>query len=281
MPEGHSIHRLARRHDRLLVGHRVAASSPQGRFAEGAALLDGRVLAQTHARGKHLFHRYVDPAAWPQDRDAPAGPDDRWLHVHLGLYGKWADGRGEPEPPRGALRLRLVSDAHWFDLRGPTACELLTPGGRQAILDRLGPDPLDPACDPAPATRRIGRSRAPIGTLLMDQSVVAGIGNVYRAEVLLRSRVSPFLPGRDLDATTWSHLWEDLKVLMEAGVRAGRIVTTEPDHRERPAGRPRRVDATYVYGRTGLPCRICDTPVEAAELGARRVFWCPTCQPDP
>ncbi len=194
---------------------------------------------------------------------------------------KWADGRGEPEPPRGALRLRLVSDAHWFDLRGPTACELLTPGERQAILDRLGPDPLDPACDPAPATRRIGRSRAPIGTLLMDQSVVAGIGNVYRAEVLLRSRVSPFLPGRDLDATTWSHLWEDLKVLMEAGVRAGRIVTTEPDHRERPAGRPRRVDATYVYGRTGLPCRICDTPVEAAELGARRVFWCPTCQPDP
>ena len=92
MPEGHTIHRLARRHARLLVGQRVAADSPQGRFDDGARLLDGRVLDATDAWGKHLFHRY----------------DDLWLHVHLGLYGKFRDGVLPAPEPRGALRLRLV-----------------------------------------------------------------------------------------------------------------------------------------------------------------------------
>lgn len=263
MPEGHTIHRLARRHRRLVVGRRITASSPQGRFAEGAALLDGRVLAGTEAWGKHLFHRY----------------DDRWLHVHLGLYGRWVDGRTPPPDPRGALRLRLVTDEHWLDLRGPTACEVLADPERDAILARLGPDPLRPRTGPEAAGARVLRSRAPIGTLLMNQAVVAGIGNVYRAELLFRHGVHPFLPGRDLDPATWTAMWDDLVVLMSAGARSGRIVTTEPDDRERPHGRARRSDAHYVYRRTGLPCRRCGTPVLRDDLGARAVFWCPVCQP--
>ncbi|MDO9457641.1 DNA-formamidopyrimidine glycosylase family protein, partial [Nocardioides sp.] len=125
MPEGHSIHRLARRHRQLLVGRAVRTSSPQGRFEVGAATIDGQVLASTEAWGKHLFHRY----------------DDHWLHVHLGLFGRFRDGRGEPPEARGALRLRLVADDAWADLRGPTACELLDDGGRDVLLARLGPDP--------------------------------------------------------------------------------------------------------------------------------------------
>ncbi|MEO9326218.1 DNA-formamidopyrimidine glycosylase family protein [Nocardioides sp. C4-1] len=269
MPEGHTIHRLARRHRRLFVGQVVAASSPQGRFAEGAAELDGRRLVATDAWGKHLFHRYE-----------PDGPHP-WLHVHLGLFGRYRDGYGDPPPARGALRLRLVVQgpkSAWADLRGPTACELMSDAERDALLGRLGPDPLQPSSDPDIAGHRVSRSRRAIGALLMDQSVVAGVGNVYRAEVLFRHGVDPLLPGRDLDPVVWTAMWDDLAVLMSDGVRTNRIVTTDPDDRERPHGRPRKVDSHYVYGRAGLPCRRCGTTVLRAELAARSLFWCPVCQ---
>ncbi len=273
VPEGHSIHRLARRHRRLLVGRRINATSPQGRFADGAALIDGAEVVGTDAWGKHLFHSYADHP----------GGDPLVLHVHLGLYGKFREGRGEPDPPRGALRLRLVTDhedgPHWLDLRGPTACELVTATERDLLLARLGPDPLRRSTDPAAWLPRVTRSRAPVGTLLLDQSVVAGIGNVYRAELLFRHGLDPHLAGREVDAAVLDGAWHDLVRLMRAGVRSGRIVTTEPEHRERPAGRARRVDSHYVYGRAGLPCRVCGTEIVDDQLAARRIFWCPSCQP--
>jgi endonuclease-8 len=262
MPEGHSIHRLARRHRRDLGGRQVHASSPQGRFAEGAALIDGQVLDATDAWGKHLFHRY----------------GDLWLHVHLGLYGKFRDGTLPAPEPVGALRLLLVTDERWLELRGPTACELMASEERAVLLARLGPDPLRAGADPDRALDRIARSRRQVGGLLMDQAVLAGVGNVYRAEILFRHGVSPFLPGRDLDPAVWSAMWEDLVVLMRAGARSGRIVTTDPADRERPSGPARRTDAHYVYRRTGLPCRRCRTPVVSATMEARNLFWCPVCQ---
>jgi endonuclease-8 len=112
----------------------------------------------------------------------------------------------------------------------------------------------------------------------MDQSVVAGVGNVYRAEVLFRQRLDPYRPGREHDPAELRAVWDDLVALLRAGVRAGRIVTTHPDDRERPSGRPRRVDAHYVYGRAALPCRRCGTPVQDALMSARRLFWCGVCQ---
>ena len=220
------------------------------------------MLTATEAWGKHLFHRY----------------DDLWLHVHLGLFGRFRDGRGEPPEARGALRLRLTTDTVWADLRGPTACELMHDGQREVLLARLGPDPLRPGTDPAAAVDRLTRSRRTVGELLLDQRVLAGVGNVYRAEVLFRHGIDPWRPGREVDPAEVEAMWHDLVVLMDAGVSAGRIVTTDPDDRERPHGRPRRVDASYVYGRAGLPCRHCGTEVRRAELGARTVFWCPVCQ---
>ncbi|MBS43057.1 MAG: DNA glycosylase [Nocardioides sp.] len=276
MPEGHTVHRLANRHRRMLVGRRLAVDSPQGRFAEGAALVDGQRLGGTEAWGKHLLHHYPDEG-------------DVWLHVHLGLYGKFRDGTGEPPEPRGALRLRLVADAEpgrssyadpvWVELRGPTACELMTSPERDALLARLGPDPLRADADVEQVAARVAGSRMPIGTLLMDQRSVAGVGNVYRAEVLFRHGVHPRTPSRDVDPVTWKAMWDDLVVLMRAGVRAGRIVTTEPDDRSR-AGRVTRADAHYVYRRQGFPCRRCGARVLADDLAARRVFWCPVCQPE-
>ncbi|MCY7396378.1 MAG: Fpg/Nei family DNA glycosylase [Nocardioides sp.] len=266
MPEGHSIHRLARRHHQLFRGEALRAASPQGRFAEGAELLDGATLERTDAWGKHLFHHYTG---------------DLRLHVHLGLYGTFTEGDLPAPHPRGALRLRLVGKERWLDLRGPIACEVLTPEQCRQVTDALGPDPLREGSDPALVLARLARSRASVGSLLMNQQVVAGVGNVYRAEILFRHGVSPFLPGRDLEESTWLSMWADLSVLMRAGVRTGRIVTTDPEDRARPAGRARRVDAHYVYRRTGQPCRRCDTPVSQVEMAARNLFWCSWCQPDP
>ncbi len=278
MPEGHTIHRLARRHRALFRGRQVTASSPQGRFAEGAALLDGLVLTRAEAAGKHLFHHYAAESDGSGEQPDGSG-ERRLLHVHLGLYGTFQDGACPAPEPRGALRLRLVSDEHWLDLRGAIACELLEPPERRAIIDRLGPDPLRRGATPDRAFARIARSRAPIGTLLMDQTVLAGVGNVYRAEVLFRHALSPFAPGRDLERPTWEAIWADLVGLMRDGVRSGRIVTTRPGDRDRPRGRARREDAHYVYRRAGLGCRRCGTPVAAGVLANRNVFWCPTCQP--
>ena len=159
MPEGHTIHRLAREHTPLLVGRPVSMASPQGRFAEGAALLGGRVLERVEPYGKHLFYLFED---------------DALLHVHLGLYGAFTRGTGAPPAPRGALRLRMTADDTWVDLRGPTACEVFAPHERDAVLARLGPDPLRRSADPHLAWSRLSRSRRTVGELLMDQSVLAG-----------------------------------------------------------------------------------------------------------
>jgi endonuclease VIII len=262
----------------LFGGERVQASSPQLRFAAGANLLDDAVVRFGEAHGKHLFIGFVAGAR------RTAAPDaTRWLHVHLGLYGKWTVQRhdvGEcPAAPRGAVRLRLTGSTATADLRGPTACEVLTPPEKQAVHDRLGADPLRTDADPGAAWRRIGRSRAPIGSLLMQQDVVAGVGNVYRAEALFRAGLDPHRPGRDVTPQEWEALWADLVRLLRAGVRAGRIVTTHPEHRHRVGGRVGREDAHYVYGRTGRPCRVCGTPVLAEPFVARTLYRCPGCQP--
>ena len=267
MPEGHTLFRLARDQQRVFAGRPVHVTSPQGRFAAGAALLDGRVLREVSSYGKHLF--------------ADFGGD--LLHVHLGLYGTFVGGVGDPPPAKGALRMRWVADGPdgagaWTDLRGPTACEVLTGAEVAAILARLGPDPLRPRADGSLAHRRIAASRTAIGALLMDQSVLAGVGNVYRAELLFRHRVSPFRPGRDVDAGLWRLMWTDLVTLMRAGVRLGRIVTTRPEDRLRRRGPVQREDAHYVYRRTDLPCRICGTGIRTEVMVGRNLYWCPVCQ---
>ncbi|HEX7356027.1 MAG TPA: zinc finger domain-containing protein [Mycobacteriales bacterium] len=261
MPEGHTLHRLAAQHDALFAGHPVRADSPQGRFAAGAARI--RRVESVEAYGKHLLY--------------DLGPEG-YLHVHLGLYGSFRDGAGPPPEPRGAVRLRLVGNGHWVELRGAAACELYDEDQRRRLLARLGPDPLRPDGDAAAFVRRVASSRAPIAGLLMDQSVVAGVGNVFRAEVLFRAGLDPYRPGSAVGEETLRALWSDLRRLLRAGVRAGRIVTTrraDRDHR----GPITRDQSFYVYHRAGLPCRVCGTEVRTAVLAGRNLFWCPTCQP--
>jgi len=269
MPEGHTLHRLAGELTATFGGRVVEASSPQGRFAGSAALVDGQVLVGAEAWGKHLFIEF---------------PDDRFVHVHLGLYGKfdvYADVSVVPEPV-GQVRLRLATDTAYADLRGATVCELLTRAERDIVVGRSGPDPLRADADPGIAWERIRRSKAPIGGLLMDQSVLAGVGNVYRAEVLFRHRIDPYRPGNTLRAGQWRAIWDDLVELMQEGVRTGRIDTVRAAHTPEAMGRPPRRDdhggEVYVYRRNGMPCHVCGRAVRTAELQGRNLFWCSQCQ---
>ena len=260
MPEGHTIHRLARDHTRDLAGQALAVSSPQGRATETAAALDGGAIERIEAYGKHLLYRWSSGDT---------------LHVHLGLYGKFRRLHTPAPEPRGALRLRLEGEPYTADLRGPIACELLDPAREQLLLDRLGPDPLRRDGDPERFAANLRRRRIPIGAALMDQSVIAGIGNVYRAEILLLLGIDPRRPARELREEEMRAVWDTTKRLLTAGVKANRIVT-----RPRRPGRKGRVprdEAVWVYRRQD--CAQCGGPVERYELAARTMYACATCQP--
>lgn len=246
-------------------------SSPQGRFAHEAALLDGMVLRSAEAWGKHLIHR------WDDGRRGTTAVR-RLVHIHLGIYGAF---REEPLPmpePTGQVRMRLVGSDFGIDLRGPNACEIYTPDQLGALVSRLGPDPLREDADPESAWRAIHRSTRAVGSLVMDQKIIAGIGNIYRAEVLFRIGVDPYRRGVDVTRDEFDAVWTDLLHLMPIGVRRGHIhvVRPEDDHGAPAysADRPR----TYVYRRAGEPCRLCGTAVRWAEMEGRNLFWCPSCQ---
>jgi len=267
VPEGHTLHRLARLHQRRFAGSPVAVSSPQGRFATSAAAVDGRVLRRASAWGKHLFHHYDD------------GPT---VHVHLGLYGtftEWARPPGAAMPaPVGQVRMRMVGAEYGTDLRGPTMCDLLDDAQVAEVVSRLGPDPLRRGADPAWPWARITKSRKPIAALLMDQTVIAGVGNVYRNELLFRHGIDPYRHGRAISEAEFDAAWTDLVALMRVGLRRGKIIVVRAEHDHGPPAylpdRPR----TYVYRRAGEPCRVCGARIQAAELEGRNVFWCPRCQ---
>lgn len=319
MPEGHSVHRIARQFALHFVGREVAASSPQGRFAAGASQLDGHTIVQAKAVGKQMFLEF---------------DHGLWLKVHLGMYGAWdfagdvtadatmvsSNGRiGQtnqrgtenedslssigaprrtrlrmaesekvespignfPPEPIGAVRVRLLTDATVADLRGPTACDVLEPGEVLAQIAKLGPDPL--VDSPKKGEQRfvdaVARKPTPIGLLLMDQSVVAGIGNVYRAELLFRARLNPHTPGKLLPEEVVRNLWRDWTKLLKIGVKTGQMLTMDGLSKAKyNAALANRADRHWVYHRTGEPCRVCGTPIVMEVAAGRKLYWCPEDQ---
>jgi endonuclease-8 len=268
VPEGNVIHHQARRLGRAFQRHVVAVDSPQGRFADGAARVDGQVIRRVEAHGKHLFIGFAN---------------EQWIHVHLGLFGKWQIGRGEVPDVVGQVRLRLRTDEAYAQLRGPTVCEVLTTDEKRAAVRRIGPDPIRKDADVDAAWQRVHRSNAPIAALLMDQRVFAGVGNIYRAEVLFRHRINPYRLGHGITQDEFDAMWSDLVVLMTAGTKRGRIDTVRLEHMPEVMGRAPREDRhggeVYVYRRDGLLCHLCGTDVLVADLQGRKLYWCPACQP--
>ncbi|MGI8888021.1 MAG: Fpg/Nei family DNA glycosylase [Nocardioidaceae bacterium] len=267
MPEGHTLYRLAADLQREFGDRVVGASSPQGRFTESAALIDGRTLESSQSAGKHLFLRF---------------DNDQILHVHLGLIGGFRISRAPVEPPVGEVRVRLVGPSSYADLRGATTCELISDEQFASLLLRLGPDPLRVDADPGRGFARLQRSKKSVGALLMDQRVLAGVGNIFRAESLFRARLHPLTPGERISKRRWNALWTDLVDLMAYGVQTGRIDTVRPEHEPEAMGREPRVDRhggeVYVYRRAGQPCHVCGSRVKTQLLEGRNLYWCSVCQ---
>lgn len=186
-----------------------------------------------------------------------------------------------PPEPIGAVRVRLLTSESVADLRGPTACEVQHPEQVFATIAKLGPDPLvdDLAEGEERFVAAVRRKPTPIGLLLMDQSVVSGIGNVYRAELLFRARLNPHTPGKLVPIDTVRALWHDWVHLLTVGVTTGQMLTMDDlspeDYRAALASRD---DRHWVYHRTGKPCRVCGTPIVMELAAARKLYYCPHCQ---
>jgi endonuclease-8 len=238
--------------------------SPQGRFAEEAALLDGGRLEAVDAVGKHLLYRWAD---------APS------VHVHLGLFGKFT--MGPCVTPSPNARLAWESSTHVVSLSGPTICEFIDPVDEAALFDRLGPDPLARRDDDLERlTSTLSRRSIPIGAALLDQRVAAGVGNVYRAEILFLAGIDPAIPSKRLTPEEIAALWKVTTEQLAIGERIGWIVTVDPAEVGAPsAAKVPRGYRTYVYKRKGKPCRRCGTGIRSTEIAGRTIWWCPSCQP--
>ena len=164
-----------------------------------------------------------------------------------------------------------------FDLTGPTACELVDADGLAKICARLGPDPIRKDHDASKAFAKLARRRSPFGAALMDQGVVAGVGNVYRAEVLFVHGIHPLVPCDEIDEERWDAVWATLVTWLRMGVKDRRIITVDPKEIGKAKSRMTREDSTYVYKQDA--CRRCGTEIRRWDLAGRWSYACETCQP--
>ena len=265
MPEGHTVHRIAREFTKRFVGQPVELDSPQGRFAAESALVTGQRMLSAEAHGKQLFIGFANQLS---------------IRVHLGIYGKWRfyDVEKFPSESIGAVRVRFFNQKSMAELRGPTVCEVIDSDAVLAVLNRLGPDPIreDPkSTEQQRFVDRVSRSKVAIGQLLMDQSVIAGVGNVYRAELLFRAGINPHTPGLLLEEEVIRGIWNDSVKLLRAGVRAGVMVTRD----ELIGKRPNKSERNFVYKRENSVCRNCSSEIKLQMMAGRKLYFCPTCQP--
>ena len=261
MPEGHVIHRIAKLHNRLIAGQALAVSSPQGRFAKDAAKVDGRTLTQVVPHGKHLFYHFDNDLA---------------VHIHLGMHGMFRtllqEDDGTLPPVRGLVRMRLEGRRKAIELTGPTTCETLTAKQVQAVHDRLGPDLLDAHPDVEKVWERVHASKAPIGVLLMDQAVMSGIGNAYRAEILYRARMHPMIPGNRLSREQFDEVWKDSVRLMQIGKRHKDILTVDEVDIGKKFRHHGPEDRFAVYRREA--CRHCGAKTKVLMMAGRECYFC-------
>jgi DNA-formamidopyrimidine glycosylase len=258
VPEGDVVWLTARRLHEALAGRVLTRSDVRvPRFA--TTDLTGRKVTEAVSRGKHLLIRVEGELT---------------VHTHLKMEGSWRiRPASERVPESHRIRLILANDAWQAVGYQLGIAEILPTAAEDRVVGHLGPDLLGPDWDLAAAARRLLSSpQAPVGEALLDQRNVAGIGNLYKSEVLFLRGVNPWRRAGELaDAEALLSL---ARRLLDANKERFGHVTT---------GVWRRGEETWVYGRAGQPCRRCGTPIRAAEQGGdageRITFWCPRCQP--
>ncbi|WP_285694949.1 DNA-formamidopyrimidine glycosylase family protein [Actinomadura sp. NBRC 104412] len=264
MPEGDVVWLTARRLRDALTG-RVLTLSDFRVPRHATVDLRGRAVREVASRGKHLLIRVEGGVT---------------VHSHLLMEGRWRVREAGPRPPRDHTLRVVLANEEWQALGYSLGVlEVFATSEEEArVLGRLGPDLLDPGWSAelvAEAVRRLSeRPERAIGEALLDQSRLAGIGNVYKAEILFLRGVHPWTPARDVPdlpgVVGLSH-----RLLDANKDRYGHITTGD-----RRPGREH-----WVYGRAGRPCRRCGTRIrradQASDAGDRSTFWCPRCQPEP
>lgn len=239
-----------------LVDRPVGVTSPQRRLRTDS--FHDSTVVRVEAFGKHLL---IDMST------------EESIHVHLGMRGKWLRFSPVTGSAMPQVRLRLATPEVAWDLIAPTRCEVFDPPAKASLITRLGPDPLRADADPIEARRRIASFSGSIGAALLDQSVIAGVGNVFRAEALHACRIAPTRPAGALSADDVEALWLVIVDMMARALHEGRIITVDADDRPSLPGEESR----HVYKRNA--CFDCGTPIAMGEVGGRTAYWCPNCQP--
>jgi endonuclease-8 len=307
MPEGDTIFRAARTLHKALAGHVVTRFETQ--YAQLARVHDdapitGRRVAKVEARGKHLLMHLTEvpgtgngqPAAVPGSGFRVPGTGQNTgvrgplvLRTHMLMSGSWHIYRVGEAWQRGPGSARIVVGTATFVAVGfsvPIAefVEAASLETEEAIA-RLGPDVLSADFDPETAARRLVESaRATAAEALLDQRAVAGIGNVFKSELLFLARLDPFLPPAAISLAQWMRVMRDARVLLRANVvdPSETGVLSYRGHR-RTTGQSNPAQRVYVYGRQGRPCRRCGAVVCMRHHGEhnRSTYWCPVCQATP
>ena len=276
MAEGDTILRTARRIEGALAGEKlsVTAPSPRGRAAR-VEQLDGRLLETVEARGKHLLLHFAGPppksSASPEGKP-PAGSDPAGslvLHSHLGMSGSWhlyEHGASWRKPVRSAWVVLRGERWEAVQFGGPTLRVLKASAARRdPQLARLGPDILAAGLDLDTAVRSLRtRPDLNLGEALLDQGLVAGIGNIFKSEACFAARIDPWRQVKDLSD-------EDLERALACARAQMQQAVTEGRHR------------FAVYHRARQPCQACGTSIALRGQGDanRTTYWCPNCQASP
>ncbi len=260
MPEGDTVCRVAGQLRQVLDGRHVTTVAGSDQLP-GADVLQGCVVTAIESRGKHLLIH---------------SDGNTVVHSHLGMQGAWHVYRLQQswKKPQSQAALALTTERHCVVCFRPKTIELLTGQQlrRHVWLNRLGPDLLGPPFDRQHVIDRFRRRNAdPVGDVVMDQSVVCGIGNVYKSEILFLEGINPLDSVSDLSD-------EQLMAVTDAAVRLLRRNLTGKNRRTRfrPTG-----PSVWVYGRSGELCLKCGAAVRMVRQGglARSTYFCPQCQP--
>ena len=263
MVEGHSVHRVAHRHRTNLVGSSFKATSPNGRFTAGAALISALTFSAIEAVGKNLFAFFGDIQ------------DPHVVHVHFGMSGAWAiHPSATAPPPTPTTRLRLEgSDSKGCQVVVDLSAMTCNIGGLKLYEEKrakLGEDPLRTDADPMRLWERVTKSKKGIGALIMDQSYFTGPGNIYRAEILLKAGVHPEIRGNELSKDSFDKVWHHTVDLLQRGYTTGSIVTV--DESDARTGLRR-----YIYN--SPKCGKCGGKVKSWDIAGRTCYACEVCQP--
>ena len=238
-----------------------------------AALLPGTRLVSVNRRGKLLLlELQPEPAA------AGAGGEVLWLLIHLGMTGQLVlRDPSQPLVPHTHVRFALDDgrELRYVDIRRFGRMRVVTAEELAAIVAPLGADPLEVSEDEF--RRRLSASRARVKSILLDQRVLRGLGNIYADESLWRARIHPLRRGAALSAIELRRLWRSIRNVAREAIRLrGTSVSDYVDANGRPGSYQKRL---RVYRRAGRPCRRCGTPVERIVVAGRGSHFCPQCQP--